>query len=295
VYKWKVGDVELIRVLEFEGPFEVPTILHPGATPELIDQHRSWLEPRILDPKTGRLYFTFHSVIIRTGKSIILVDTCSGNDKPRPHKTRYNQNHWPYLQNLAAAGFSPEDINYVVCTHLHADHVGWNTRLLDGRWIPTFPNAQYVFARSEWEHWSQKELRDEYSTDPFYQDSILPVIETGQASLVDSDFAFSDEVWLEPSPGHTPGHVCVRIQSQGNSAILSGDIMHTALQCAEPHLNSCFCVDASHARVTRKNFLERFVDTPVMVIPGHFPTPTAGWIRSLGDSFRFHFDQLERD
>ncbi|MSP32369.1 MAG: MBL fold metallo-hydrolase [Pseudolabrys sp.] len=295
MYKWKIGDVELTRVLEFEGPFELPALLHPGATPEIIDKHRSWLEPKILDPKTGRLYFTFHSVIIKTNKSIILVDTCSGNDKPRPHKTRYNQNHWPYLQNLAAAGFTPEDIGYVVCTHLHADHVGWNTRLIDGRWVPTFPNARYVFARTEWEHWSQKELRDKYSTDPFYQDSILPVIEAGQVELVDMDFAFDDEVWLEPSPGHTPGHVCIHIRSQGNSAVLSGDIMHTALQCAEPQLNSCFCDDGPHAQITRKNFLERYVDTPVMVIPGHFPTPTAGWIRSIGSAFRFHFDQLERD
>jgi glyoxylase-like metal-dependent hydrolase (beta-lactamase superfamily II) len=294
MHRWKIGDIELTRVLEFEGPFEDPTVLHPGATPELVDSHRNWMEPRVLDPKTGRLFFTFHSVIIRTKHHLILVDTCSGNDKERPHKTRYHQNSWPYLENLAKAGFRPEDIDFVLCTHLHADHVGWNTRLIDGRWVPTFPNAQYVFARAELDHWSQEALREEYSTDAFFEDSILPVLEAGQAKLVDINHRFDDNVWLEPSPGHTPGHVIVCIESNGQSAVLSGDIMHTALQCAEPQLNSCFCVDPAQASKTRRGFLDRFADTPTLIIPGHFPTPTAGWVRTHKSNFRFHFD-IDRD
>jgi glyoxylase-like metal-dependent hydrolase (beta-lactamase superfamily II) len=294
VHRWRIGDVELTRVLEFEGPFEDPMALHPGATPELVDKHRHWMEPRILDPKTGRLFFTFHSVIIRTKRHLILVDTCSGNNKDRPHKKRYHQNEWPYLENLSKAGFRPEEIDFVLCTHLHADHVGWNTRLINGRWVPTFPNAKYVFARREFEHWSQQDLRDEYSTDGFFQDSVLPVMETGQTVLVDTTHKFDENVWLEPSPGHTPGHIIVCIESNGQSAVLSGDIMHTALQCAEPQLNSCFCVDPAQARLTRRTFLDRFADTATMVIPGHFPTPTAGWVRSKGGNFRFHFD-MDRD
>lgn len=294
MHKWRVGDVEVTRVLEFEGPFEDPLVLHPGATQDLVDHHRHWMEPRVLDPKTGRLFFTFHSVVIRTKRHLILVDTCGGNNKERPHKTRYHQNEWPYLENLSKAGFRPEEIDFVLCTHLHADHVGWNTRLINGRWVPTFPNAKYVFARAEVDHWSQEALRAEYSTDGFFEDSVLPVIEAGQAVLVDMTHRFDENVWLEPSPGHTPGHVIVRIESNGQSAVLSGDIMHTALQCAEPHLNSCFCVEPEQARATRRGFLDRFVDTPTIVIPGHFPTPTAGWIRSSSDGFRFHFD-IDRD
>jgi glyoxylase-like metal-dependent hydrolase (beta-lactamase superfamily II) len=294
MHRWRIGDVELTRVLEFEGPFEDPATLHPGATPELVDQHRHWMEPRILDRKTGRLFFTFHSVIIRTKRHLILVDTCSGNGKERPHKKRYHQNEWPYLENLSKAGFRPEEIDFVLCTHLHADHVGWNTRLINGRWVPTFPNAKYIFARHEFEHWSQQDLRDEYSTDGFFEDSVLPVMESGQAVLVDTTHRFDESVWLEPSPGHTPGHIIVCIESNGQSAVLSGDIMHTALQCAEPQLNSCFCVDPAQARLTRRGFLDRFADTATMVIPGHFPTPTAGWVRSKGGSFRFHFD-MDRD
>jgi len=292
IYRWRVGEIEIARVLEFEGALFEPTVLYPEATHEIIEPHRTWLEPTLMDPATGQLIFAFHSIVIKTRRATILVDTCSGNDKERPHKLRYHRKNWPYLANLAAAGFAPGDIDYVLCTHLHADHVGWNTRLIDGRWVPTFPNARYVFARQEWEHWRVAELRAEYTTDPYYEDSMLPIMESGQTELVATDYAFDNNVWIEPWPGHTPGHVCVVVRGQGASVVLSGDIMHTALQCAEPQLNSCFCVDGEAARATRRRLLETFADTPVTLIPAHFPTPTAGWIRSHDGSFRFHFDRL---
>ena len=238
------------------------------------------------------MIFAFHSTVIKTPRATILVDTCSGNDKERPHKLRYHRKNWPYLANLAVAGFAPEDIDYVLCTHLHADHVGWNTRLLDGRWVPTFPNARYLFARKEWEHWRVAEWRAAYTTDPYFEDSLLPVMESDQVELVATDYVIDDSVRIESWPGHTPGHVCVVVGSAQPSAVLSGDIMHTPLQCAEPQLNSCFCVDAEMARTTRQRFLQTFADSPVMVIPAHFPTPTAGRIRSHNRSFRFHFDRV---
>ena len=289
IYRWHVGEIEIARVLEFEAALFEPTVLYPDATHEIIERHRTWLEPTLMDPATGHLTFAFHSTVIKTPRATILVDTCSGNDKERPHKLRYHRKNWPYLANLAAAGVAPEDIDYVLCTHLHADHVGWNTRLVDGRWVATFPNARYLFARQEWDHWRVPELRAEYTSDPYYEDSLLPIMESDQAELVATDYAFDDNVWIEPWPGHTPGHVCVVVRCQWASAILSGDIMHTALQCAEPHLNSCFCVDGEAAQTTRRRLLETFADTPVMLIPAHFPTPTAGWIRSHDGSFRFHF------
>src|SRR5947209_2282712 len=229
IYRWRVGEVEITRVLEFEDALFEPAVIHPEASPEVIRRHRSWLEPRLMDPSSGLLAFAFHSTVIKTPRATILVDTCSGNDKERPHKLRYHRKNWPYLANLAAAGFKPEDIDYVLCTHLHADHVGWNTRLVSGRWMPTFPNARYLFARQEWEHWRVAELRAAYTTDPYYEDSLLPVMDSGQAELVASDYAFDDSVRIEPWPGHTPGHVCVVVRSQGASMVLSGDIMHTAL------------------------------------------------------------------
>ena len=290
LYRWRVGEVEITRVLEFETALFEPAVLYPEVSLEVVRRHRGWLEPTLMDPVSGLLVFAFHSTVIRTPRVTILVDTCSGNDKERPHKLRYHRKNWPYLTNLATAGFAPEDIDYVLCTHLHADHVGWNTRLLNGRWVPTFPNARYLFAREEWDHWQVAELRAKYTTDPYYEDSLLPIMESGQAELVATDYAFDDSVRIEPWPGHTPGHICVLVRSQHASPVLSGDIMHTALQCAEPQLNSCFCVDPEMARATRRRFLEAFADSQVMVIPAHFPTPSAGWIRSHDTSFRFQFD-----
>jgi glyoxylase-like metal-dependent hydrolase (beta-lactamase superfamily II) len=290
LYRWHVGEIEITGVLEFEAALFEPAVLYPEASTEVVRRHRGWLEPTLMDPVSGLLVFAFHSTVVRTPRATILVDTCSGNDKERPRKLRYHRKNWPYLANLAAAGFAPEDIDYVLCTHLHADHVGWNTRLLDGRWVPTFPNGRYLFAREEWHHWQVAELRAKYTTDPYYEDSLLPIMESGQAELVATDYAFDDSVRIEPWPGHTPGHICVLVRSQHASAVLSGDIMHTALQCAERQLNSCFCVDPEMARATRRRFLETFADSPVMVIPAHFPTPSAGWIRSLDKSFCFQFD-----
>lgn len=290
--KWRIGNVTITRVLEFEMPFVAPAMLYPELIPEIIDRHRSWLEPNLLDPMTGRMTIAFHSVVIRTPQHTILVDTCSGNDKERRHKTGYHRKHWPYLENLAAAGFSPEEIDFVLCTHLHADHVGWNTRLINGSWLPTFPRARYLLARDEWEYWRVSELRSRYTTDPYYEDSILPIVEREQAEFVPMDHIIDDWVRLDPTPGHTPGHVSVIVQSSGASAVLSGDLMHTALQCAEPQLNSCFCVDAVASRLMRRRFLDRYADAPTLIIPAHFPTPSAGWIRSHGDAFHFHFDWI---
>ncbi len=262
IYRWRIGEIEITRVLEFEAALFEPAVIYPEVTSGTIQQHRSWLEPSSMDPGSGRLVFAFHSTIVKTPRATILVDTCSGNDKERPHKLRYHGKSWPYLANLASAGFAPEHIDYVRCTHLHADHVGWNTRLLSGRWVPTFPKARYLFARQEWEHWRVAELRDRYTTDRYFEDSLLPVMESGQAELVASDYAFDDSVWIEPWPGHTPGHVCVMVRSRQASVVLSGDIMHTALQCAELQLNSCFCVEAETARATRRRLLESFADSP---------------------------------
>jgi glyoxylase-like metal-dependent hydrolase (beta-lactamase superfamily II) len=142
-----VGEVEITRVLEFEAALFEPAVIHPEASLEIIERHRSWLTPTLMDPICGLMIFAFHSTIIKTPRATILVDTCSGNDKERPHKLRYHRKNWPYLANLAAAGFVPEGIDHVLCTHMHADHVGWNTRLVNGRWVPTFPNARYLFAR----------------------------------------------------------------------------------------------------------------------------------------------------
>jgi glyoxylase-like metal-dependent hydrolase (beta-lactamase superfamily II) len=286
---WQFGAVRVDRILEFERPLLPPKQLYPASTPEAIDRHRDWLEPWLLDPATGLLRLAFHSFLIRSKGLNILVDTCSGNDRQRPKKPRYHQQHWPYLENLALSGITPEQVDFVLCTHLHVDHVGWNTQLVDGRWVPTFPKAKYLFAKPEWDYWKAHYKSEAFREDPYYQDCILPVIEAGQAEFVDMGYAFNDEVWLDPTPGHTPGHVCVHVRSGGQECVMSGDLMHHALQCDEPDWNSCFCVDQERSRRTRREFLQRYEETPVLIMPAHFPTPAVGTIRRKGDAWHFEF------
>ena len=287
---WRFGDITVERVLEFEGALLPPEVLYPTATAAAIDAHRHWLEPTLLDPATGGLIMAFHSFVIRTPRFVVLVDTCGGNDKERPQKPRYHRKRHPYLERLAAVGLRPEDIDYVLCTHLHVDHVGWNTRLLDGRWVPTFPNARYLFGRTEWTFWQAHYRTEAFTDDPYYEDSILPVIAAGQADFVDSDLEIDRGVRLEPSPGHTPGHLCVRLEGGGRNAVMTGDMMHHPLQCAEPDWSSCFCVDPAHSARTRRGFLESHAETPVLVLPAHFRTPGVGHIRTAGAAFLFAFE-----
>jgi glyoxylase-like metal-dependent hydrolase (beta-lactamase superfamily II) len=288
--KWQLGDVEISRVIEFECPLLDPFVLFPDADREVLESHNEWLEPELRDPATGLLILAFHSFVIRTPRHVILVDTCGGNDKERPQKMRYHHKNWPYLENLAGAGLSPDDIDYVLCTHLHVDHVGWNTRLINGRWVPTFPNAKYLFSKREWNFWEKEYQTEHFTDDPYYEDSILPVIEAGAAVMVDDDHNIDDWVRLSPTPGHTPGHVCIHVQSGDAHAVLSGDLMHHPLQCAEPDWNSCFCVNPAQSAATRRGFLTEHAGTPTLVMPAHFPSPGAGRIVSKNNTWRFRFD-----
>jgi glyoxylase-like metal-dependent hydrolase (beta-lactamase superfamily II) len=266
-------------------PLIPPAALYPASTPEAIERHRHWLEPRLLDPATGLLVLGIHSYLIRSRNHTILVDACSGNDRPRPNKPRYHMKNWPFLENLARTGVAPEDVDFVLCTHLHVDHVGWNTRLVEGKWVPTFPNARYLFGRKEWEHWSSEHAR--HRDGDVMDDSVRPIIDAGLAELVDMHHVLTPEVRLEPTPGHTPGHVSVRISSRGEEAVITGDLMHHPLQCAEPDLANNFDVDAAAARRTRREFLARYSDTPVLVLGTHFAPPTGGWIVAAAQAWRF--------
>ncbi len=286
---WQFGDVRVDRVLEFEQPLLAWQQIFPAATADAVDRQREWLEPHAIERGGDRLIMAFHSFLIRSHGRTILVDTCGGNDKPRPQKPRYHMASWPYLERLAATGVAPESIDYVLCTHLHVDHVGWNTRLINDRWVPTFPNAKYLFAREEWNYWSAHYKTEAFRDDPYYLDSILPVIEAGQAQFVDATFAIDDQVRLEPSFGHTPGHVCVHIESRGQECIMTGDMMHHPLQVAEPDWSSCFCVDAARSASTRRSFFAQHEGTPTIVLPAHFATPTAGTIVRHGNGWRYRF------
>jgi glyoxylase-like metal-dependent hydrolase (beta-lactamase superfamily II) len=287
----RIGEFTVSRVMEYEGPIFDPEFLFPDADAATIAANADWLMPSFIDPDSGRLIMSFHSYVVRTPRHTIVVDTCLGNDKHRPGREFWHMRQGSYLQDLAAMGVAPEDVDFVMCTHLHVDHVGWNTRLVDGRWMPTFPNARYVFARTELEHWQDVAAADpgEPINHGSYQDSVLPVVEAGQAVLVENDHQIEDGIWLEGAPGHTPGNVMVRLRSGGDDAVLTGDTIQHPVQLARPDWSSRFCDDLELSRKSRTALIEGAADTATLVLTGHFPDPVAGHIIRSGDGFRFRY------
>ena len=256
--------------------------------PEVAQAHLRSLEPIVYDAATDMLVITYQTFIVRTARHTILIDTCVGQDKPnRGPKLDFSKQPW--LDGFAAEGLRFEDIDYVFCTHLHIDHCGWNTRLEGGRWVPTFPNAKYVFSRREYEFWDAETSKGADPPGDVWSDSCLPIVEAGQALLVDDDYAHDDSIWLTPTPGHSPGHVCVNVASAGERALFTGDLVHHALQCLEPDWSSGFCWDPAQSAKSRRDVLESVTETGTVVIPTHFPGATAGHVRDEGQNFRFHF------
>jgi glyoxylase-like metal-dependent hydrolase (beta-lactamase superfamily II) len=241
-----------------------------------------------MDPATGDVLFTVQSYIVRSPHHTILIDSCVGNHKERATRPLWHRKtDDTYLRALASLELAPEDIDYVLCTHLHADHVGWNTRLEGGRWVPTFPKARYVFSKKELEAWQGGNQK--FTRDPL-EDSVLPVIAAGQAELVTNDYALDDQVWLEPTPGHTLDHVAICLASQGQRAVMCGDVMHSPIQCRHPEWTAWPDWDPELAKRTRRAFMERYGDTATLVCTAHFPLPSAGRIVTDGDAFRFVAD-----
>jgi glyoxylase-like metal-dependent hydrolase (beta-lactamase superfamily II) len=292
--EWRIGDVKVTRVVELEGPRE-PEYLFRGLTPEEV-QREAWLRPQFAT-ENGRLLGSIHAFVLESGGKRIIVDTCVGNDKPR-RRGIWNKLTGNFLAKLAAVGYPAESIDTVLCTHLHVDHVGWNTRLVDGRWVPTFPNARYLFGRAEWLHWSQEQganitgdvtpevAENVLEARVVYEDSVRPIVDAGLHDLVDPHHRITGEIWLEPTPGHTPGHASVGISSRGQTAFITGDMMHHPIQMARPELSSNFDWSMARAQATRRSFLGRNADRPVLILGTHFPAPTAGWAVSIGESWR---------
>ena len=229
------------------------------------------------------LILCFQSYVVRTPHHTILIDSCIGNDKPRPLRPKWNmKTDDTYMRGLKAAGVSVEDIDFVMCTHLHVDHVGWNTRLENGRWVPTFPNARYVFGKTEFDYWTEQHAK---TAVPPFGDSVLPVVEAERADIVRDDFAVGDHLRILPTPGHTPGHIAFTLGRNKDDAVFSGDLMHSPLQTRLPDLSPKFDVDAALAARTRRSFLERYCDTDTLCCTAHFPSPSTGKIRRSGDGF----------
>jgi glyoxylase-like metal-dependent hydrolase (beta-lactamase superfamily II) len=276
---WNVGEVKITKVVELETVGSTRFIL-PLATNEEIHK-LPWLIPHFATEE-GRLKMSIHSLIVETPSRRILVDTGLGNDKEGRRVPTWNNRKEPFLEKLTAAGFAPDSIDMVLCTHLHVDHVGWNTKLVDGKWVPTFAKARYVFGKTEYEHW--RDHSDEPDKSAVFNDSVKPIADAGRADLVPSDARICDEITLISTPGHSPGHVSLHIKSAGEEGLLTGDVAHHPCQMAHLDWASTADSDPAQSTATRRELFGRFADTPTLVIGGHF---NAGRIQRDGGAFKY--------
>jgi glyoxylase-like metal-dependent hydrolase (beta-lactamase superfamily II) len=282
----KIGAATAARIEEtYEPNFEAKKFF-PDWSEHVAQEHAAWLAPEHYDAASGFLKLSVHSWLLTVGGKRILIDACVGNHKPREKRPMWDMLDTPYLARLAAAGARPEQIDMVMCTHLHVDHVGWNTRLENGRWVPTFPNALYVFSREDYAHFlaeDQDPARGPAGMGAF-RDSVLPVVEAGLAQMVSGAAALDESLSVEPMPGHTPGTIAIRLESKGAQALFCGDILHHALQVYRPEWNSVACLDAAQARASRRRTLQACAGG-ALLMPAHFGAPFACRIEARGEAF----------
>jgi glyoxylase-like metal-dependent hydrolase (beta-lactamase superfamily II) len=279
--KWRIGNVTVTKIIEMEVTGGSRFILPQATYEEILPI--GWLQPHFADER-GRLKMSIHALVVETPERRIIVDTCLGNDKQNRRIPTWNDLHGPFLADLAEAGFPRGSIDTVLCTHLHVDHVGWNTMLVAGKWVPTFPQARYLMGRVEFAHWKSQHERDDMEA--VFGDSVAPIHDAGLADLVETDHRICGEISLVPTIGHTPGHVSVRIASEGEEALITGDFMHHPCQIARPHWSSTADSDPDEARRTRERMLGELCDRPVLVIGTHFAGATAGHIVRDGAAYR---------
>lgn len=276
----RIGDVEVWRILEICGPFLEPERLFPTAGPDVREVVES-LVPGGVCAETGKLILPVQGFLLKTPHHRILVDSCVGNDKTNNSFPDWHQRSGSrFMASLTAAGVGVEEIDFVLCTHLHVDHVGWNTQLEDGRWVPTFPKARYLLPRAD-----EAFQRDRGSH--MFRESVLPVIEAGQADLVEAGHKLGDLVTLVGTPGHTPGHVSIRIESGGRVALITGDAIHSTAQCSHPEWHFAFDDDAEQAVSSRRALLEQASESGATVLGTHFALPSLGRVVAEEDAFRW--------
>ena len=277
------GDLTIHRIIEMECGFTPALEFLPGLKKEVLDENRSWLAPSAMDAQDN-LVLCFQSYVVKTGRHNILVDSCVGNDKDRAARPLWHQKKDnAFMLGLAAAGLTVNDIDFVLCTHLHVDHVGWNTRLENGRWVPTFPKARYLFSKTELDYWLAE--NDKASLPPIV-DSVIPIVEAKRCDLVTSDYALNDLVSLIPTPGHTIDHYAVQLGRGGKAAVITGDLIHTPLQARYPDLAMRVDYNPAQGSATRRKFLETYCDTDTLCCFAHFPSPSRGYIKRWGDGFK---------
>lgn len=285
----RLGAFAIERVVDVERPYALAREFFPDLTPEMLATCQAELAPGQLTAD-GRLEMSFHSFVIKTGRHVIVVDTCCGNHKQRPLRPAFHEMDTGYLGALVRAGVKPEEVDYVMCTHLHWDHVGWNTRLVDGQWRPTFPNAKYIMSKTEFDHWDQayrSGVRDTHAQ--AFEDSVDPIVRAKQAVLVDNDYELDHGIALESCPGHSVGNCVINISSQGQHGVMTGDVLHHQIQLRYPEMSTIADEDRLLARKNRTALIEKHAGSGHLIFPAHFPSPSVGRIE-VNQTGGFRFD-----
>lgn len=283
----KLGDVTVARVEETHGPIMPAAAFFPTVPAEAWQEHRDVLLPDHFGPADAMVHTAMQSWVLRSAGKTIVIDTGVGNDKVRPAVESWTNQRVDYLGRLAAAGVHPEDVDLVINTHLHADHIGWNTRLVDGTWVPTFPKATYLMPEADFHHWNPEENPAVAGggNENAYEDSVLPVAQAGQVRLWAGEFVVDENLTLQAAPGHTPGSSVVLLRSGEDRALFAGDILHTPLQLMHPGHDSCFCEDPTAARATRQRLLGWAADNRALMLPAHFSGHSALEVERRGAAF----------
>ena len=284
IRRWQIGDVKVTSIMESAD--RIPWA--PLFPAEAADHYKKydWLVPKFITPE-GLVILAVQAFVLEIRGQRLVIDTCVGNDRDR-ELPQCADLQTAFLEDLKSAGFDPNSIDFVLCTHLHFDHCGWNTKLEGGHWVLTFPKARYLFGRKEWAYWQQV-LKEKSQDVRHILDSVQPIIDAGLAVFVDTNHKLMDEIWLEPSHGHTPGHVSVHVSSRGQEAVVTGDVFHNPIQLAEPEICSAACVDKEMSRQTRREFIARYGNGPVRFFAIHFNEPVGRVVRDA-QSWRFATD-----
>jgi glyoxylase-like metal-dependent hydrolase (beta-lactamase superfamily II) len=284
---FSVGQVTVTRVEETYLPTYPATQIFPEWNDEINARHAHWLAPHHYEPNGGLIKLSVHSWLLRIGGRNILIDSCCGNNKFKPNRPFWTNLNTDYPERLAAAGARPDEIDMVMCTHLHHDHVGWNTLQRDGKWVPTFPKARYVFSKPDFDYFYA--LDRDPATAPAemgtFRECVLPIVEAGRADMVTGPHRLDEHFDIIPAPGHSPGHVVFRLASGGQQAVFIGDVFHHLLQVYYPDWNFPKNSDAEQARVSRRKVLALCASSGALTFPGHVGAPFAGRIETDADGF----------